>query len=207
MRAFGGGAGNQVKCAVCDKTVYPNDPQISLDGVSYHKECAKCSDCKCQITLANFCKFETTLFCKTHYFKRFKEEGSYLGGDKYTQKSGVARAQAAAAAAPGDETAIESEATETSPAPSEVEASATVATEVVVDDSPVTEAVDTPTTDPSDSQATESEASPDPASTPEVVLSPEVSEEPSQVDVPEAQNTSPEEATPTAVAEGETEGV
>ena len=205
MRAFGGGAGNQVKCAVCDKTVYPNDPQISLDGVSYHKECAKCSDCKCQITLANFCKFETTLFCKTHYFKRFKEEGSYLGGDKYAQKSGVARAQAAAAA-PGDETAVESEASEASPAPSEVEAAATVASEVVVEDSPVTEAVDTPT-DPSDSQATESEASPDPASTPEVVLSPEVSEEPSQVDVPEAQNTSPEEATPTPVTEEETEGV
>jgi hypothetical protein len=87
MKAFGGGAGNQVKCAVCDSAVYPNDPQITLDGIAYHKSCAKCSDCSCQITLGNFCKFGTTLFCKTHYFKRFSEEGTYLGGEKYAQKS------------------------------------------------------------------------------------------------------------------------
>jgi hypothetical protein len=87
MKAFGGGAGNQVKCAVCDRAVYPNDPQITLDGIAYHKSCAKCSDCSCQITLGNFCKFGTTLFCKTHYFKRFSEEGTYLGGEKYAQKS------------------------------------------------------------------------------------------------------------------------
>jgi hypothetical protein len=87
MKAFGGGAGNQTKCASCTRTVYPNDPQITLDGVAYHKECAKCVDCKCQITLSNFCKSETTLYCKTHYFKRFKEEGGYIGGEKYSKAS------------------------------------------------------------------------------------------------------------------------
>eukprot|EP00604_Paraphysomonas_vestita_P002526 CAMPEP_0174818626 /NCGR_PEP_ID=MMETSP1107-20130205/1418_1 /TAXON_ID=36770 /ORGANISM="Paraphysomonas vestita, Strain GFlagA" /LENGTH=202 /DNA_ID=CAMNT_0016030767 /DNA_START=445 /DNA_END=1053 /DNA_ORIENTATION=- len=87
MKAFGGGGSNQVKCATCQRTVYPNDPQITLDGVAYHKECAKCIDCNCQITLANFCKFGTTLYCKTHYFKHFKEEGGYLGDDKYSHKS------------------------------------------------------------------------------------------------------------------------
>lgn len=87
MKAFGGAGGTQTKCATCQRSVYPNDPQIALDGVVYHKECAKCTDCNCQITLANFCKFGTTLYCKTHYFKRFKEEGGYLGDDKYAHKS------------------------------------------------------------------------------------------------------------------------
>lgn len=87
MKAFGGSSGTQTKCATCSRSVYSNDPQISLDGVAYHKECAKCTDCNCQITLANFCKFGTTLYCKTHYFKRFKEEGGYLGDDKYAHKS------------------------------------------------------------------------------------------------------------------------
>ena len=27
------------------------------------------------------------LYCKTHYFKKFHEEGSYLGGDKYENKN------------------------------------------------------------------------------------------------------------------------
>jgi hypothetical protein len=202
MRAFGGGAGNQVKCAVCDKTVYPNDPQIALDGVNYHKECAKCSDCRCQITLANFCKFEKTLFCKTHYFKRFKEEGSYLGGDKYAQKSGVARASAAAA--PGSETPVESQVNEASPAPSEAEASAPVS-EVAVEDSPSSDAVSAPTEHPTDVPVTESEASaPEPAATPEAVSNPEVSEEPTQVDAIEAPTASAEEeVTPTTETEAE----
>jgi hypothetical protein len=75
------------KCAACTKTVYPNDSQISLDGSVYHKPCAKCADCNCQITLANFTKSGTTLLCKTHYFKRFHEEGAYVGGDKFSRMS------------------------------------------------------------------------------------------------------------------------
>jgi hypothetical protein len=55
------------------------DPQINLDGSYFHKACAKCTDCGCQITLANFTKNEspeeTVLLCKTHYFKRFHEGG------------------------------------------------------------------------------------------------------------------------------------
>lgn len=81
------------KCKVCDKTAYPMDPQINLDGSVFHKECAKCADCKCQITIANFSKVDNTqnpdqssllLLCKTHYFTRFKTSGgSYAGGDKF----------------------------------------------------------------------------------------------------------------------------
>lgn len=79
------------KCKVCVKSVYPNDPQINLDGCLVHTPCAKCEDCRCQITLSNFCKNESgetfVLLCKTHYFKRFHEGGSYLGGDKFQVKS------------------------------------------------------------------------------------------------------------------------
>jgi hypothetical protein len=79
------------KCRVCVKFVYPMDPQINLDGVIFHKPCAKCQDCNCQITISNFTKNvtadETVLLCKTHYFKRFHEGGSYLGGEKFSVKA------------------------------------------------------------------------------------------------------------------------
>ncbi len=75
------------KCKVCSKSVYPMDPQINLDGTKLHKACAKCGDCGCQITISNFTKNEsndqTVLLCKIHYFKRFHEGGSYLGGEKF----------------------------------------------------------------------------------------------------------------------------
>lgn len=79
------------KCRVCTKSVYPMDPQINLDGSVFHKPCAKCADCGCQITIANFAKNDsgdqTLLLCRTHYFKRFHEGGSYLGGEKFQNKT------------------------------------------------------------------------------------------------------------------------
>eukprot|EP01038_Epipyxis_sp_PR26KG_P006422 gene6422-8839_t len=79
------------KCKICVKTVYPMDPQINLDGSIFHKPCAKCADCNCQITISNFCKNEsgedTLLLCNVHYFKRFHEGGAYLGGEKFLNKS------------------------------------------------------------------------------------------------------------------------
>lgn len=79
------------KCSVCSKSVYPMDPQINLDGLRFHKPCAKCADCSCQITISNFTKGEQDgqliLLCKTHYFKRFKEGGSYVGGEKFQVKA------------------------------------------------------------------------------------------------------------------------
>ena len=53
------------------------DPHINLDGSLFHRSCAKCKDCLCQITLSNFNKHEiggyTYLLCKTHFFCRFNE--------------------------------------------------------------------------------------------------------------------------------------
>lgn len=75
------------KCAICERSVYANDPQIVLDGLSYHRACAKCTECKCQITIQNFNKSGSTLYCKTHYLKKFHEDGTLLGADKFTHKS------------------------------------------------------------------------------------------------------------------------
>lgn len=80
------------KCAICGAAVYTADPQINLDGKLLHKPCAKCSDCKCQITVDNFSKAEVggklTLFCHTHYLKRFGESGgSYLDGERFANKA------------------------------------------------------------------------------------------------------------------------
>ena len=79
------------KCKICKKSVYAMDPQLNLDGNLFHKPCAKCQDCRCQISLSNFTKNEsgdeTILLCKIHYFKRFHEEGSYLGSEKFQKSS------------------------------------------------------------------------------------------------------------------------
>lgn len=78
-------------CKICAKSLYPNDPQLNVDGTLFHKTCAKCQDCDCQITLSNFAAInaeEYVLLCKTHYNKRFSESGgSYPGGEKFNVKN------------------------------------------------------------------------------------------------------------------------
>jgi len=87
MAAFSRENSAKAACPACKKTVYPNDPQIVLDGVKYHKSCAKCEDCSCQITLSNFTKNKDLLLCKTHYFERFSKTNSYVGGDGFKHKN------------------------------------------------------------------------------------------------------------------------
>jgi hypothetical protein len=61
---------NIEKCNNCRKTVYPADPKINFDGETYHKGCAKCFDCGCQLTLRNFARElvngEKVLLCRAH---------------------------------------------------------------------------------------------------------------------------------------------
>ena len=92
LKAFGASVNNTNKCAVCTKSVYPNDPQLVLDSHKYHKGCAKCSDCKCQIDTSNFTRDGTTLYCTTHYVKRFKEQGKFVGEEKFSRKRGETNA-------------------------------------------------------------------------------------------------------------------
>ena len=75
------------KCGLCQKAVYPNDSHLNLDSQQYHTGCAKCADCRCQITLSNFCKSGNLLLCKTHYYERFSVKGSYAGSEKYKKAS------------------------------------------------------------------------------------------------------------------------
>ena len=87
------------KCLVCLKAVYPNDPQIKVDGSLYHHSCAKCEDCGkdstifplpkflftslgCQITVANFTRVDGHLLCRIHYMKKVMEAGGKHGGDE-----------------------------------------------------------------------------------------------------------------------------
>ena len=88
MKAFSSGSSASSKCPVCSKSVYPADPQVTLDGAKYHKGCAKCNDCGCQITLSNFTKVGDMLLCRTHNLARFHKDNSYVGGDKFKHKTG-----------------------------------------------------------------------------------------------------------------------
>jgi hypothetical protein len=108
---------NTPKCAICDRSVYANDPQIVLDGLSYHRACAKCNDCKCQITIENFTKSGTTLYCKTHYIKKFKEEGTILGSEKFTHQSAPGKFAGSGFTIPGSESALSRSNSMAAPAP------------------------------------------------------------------------------------------
>jgi hypothetical protein len=108
---------SSTKCKICDKSLYPVDPQLNVDGTLFHKVCAKCADCNCQITLSNFAAVnspdEYILLCKTHYSKRFSESGgSYPGGEKYNVKNSRDMKAAEVTSASRDPVRNENESTE-----------------------------------------------------------------------------------------------
>ncbi|KAK6195891.1 hypothetical protein SNE40_001225 [Patella caerulea] len=59
---FGGGE----KCAVCDKTCYPQEKQ-EAGGKTFHKNCFKCIDCKMALKLNNYAQADGILYCKKHF--------------------------------------------------------------------------------------------------------------------------------------------
>ena len=69
--------GSSTKCAVCTKTVYPADPQYSSDGLTWHRECFKCVNCKGQLSLSTWAQLEGKLFDKACFFKLFGARGKY----------------------------------------------------------------------------------------------------------------------------------
>ena len=42
------------KCGACEKTIYPNDPKLSMGDHTYHKSCSKCEVCGGQLNIKNF---------------------------------------------------------------------------------------------------------------------------------------------------------
>ena len=84
-----------VKCGTCDRTVYPHEPNLSLDGRVFHKKCAKCKDCGKYLSLLDFGKStdfieESFLLCKRHYEERFLRTGvNFKGGWQPSEKEGI----------------------------------------------------------------------------------------------------------------------
>ena len=77
---FGGGASK--KCPICKKTIYPNDPKLSMGGNVYHKSCSKCEVCGGQLNIKNFATSGDRLLCKTHFMEEFASSGGSYGGDE-----------------------------------------------------------------------------------------------------------------------------
>ncbi|QCD85018.1 LIM domain-containing protein WLIM2a-like [Vigna unguiculata] len=69
-------SGTQQKCKACDKIVHFVE-SFSADGVSYHKNCFRCSHCNGLLAISNYCSGDGILYCKVHYEQLFKETGSY----------------------------------------------------------------------------------------------------------------------------------
>lgn len=69
-------SGTQDKCATCGKTAYPLE-KVTVESLSYHKSCFKCSHGGCSISPSNYAALEGILYCKHHFSQLFKEKGSY----------------------------------------------------------------------------------------------------------------------------------
>lgn len=69
-------SGTQDKCATCGKTAYPLE-KVTVENVSYHKSCFRCSHGGCSISPSNYAALEGILYCKHHFSQLFKEKGSY----------------------------------------------------------------------------------------------------------------------------------
>lgn len=89
-------AATGVKCGSCEKTVYPHEPNLALDGRVFHAACAKCKDCGKLLNLSNVFKStdfiqESFLLCKRHYEERFLRapNASYKGGWERSEKEGI----------------------------------------------------------------------------------------------------------------------
>ncbi|GJP52392.1 hypothetical protein CLOM_g11513 [Closterium sp. NIES-68] len=73
--------GTQDKCKVCSKTVYPLE-KISVEGVTYHKQCFRCVHSNCSLTTSNYAALNGSLYCKHHYNQLFLVKGTYSNINK-----------------------------------------------------------------------------------------------------------------------------
>ncbi|CAI5488240.1 unnamed protein product [Closterium sp. Naga37s-1] len=95
--------GTQDKCKVCSKTVYPLE-KISVEGVTYHKQCFRCVHSNCSLTTSNYAALNGSLYCKHHYNQLFLVKGTYSNINKSAAVAaalGVPAEESAAAPADG----------------------------------------------------------------------------------------------------------
>ncbi|KAE9614150.1 hypothetical protein Lal_00016644 [Lupinus albus] len=67
-------SGTQQKCKACDKVVHFVE-SVSADGISYHKNCFRCSHCNGLLAMSNYSSLDGTLYCKPHFEQVYKETG------------------------------------------------------------------------------------------------------------------------------------
>mmetsp|Transcript_14139 Transcript_14139/g.18434 ORF Transcript_14139/g.18434 Transcript_14139/m.18434 type:complete len:83 (-) Transcript_14139:606-854(-) len=76
------------KCTGCSKSVYYNDPKITIGGGLYHATCARCATCAKKLTVANFATSGDRLLCSTHFSQEFSSTGGkYAGDERFEKKS------------------------------------------------------------------------------------------------------------------------
>eukprot|EP00343_Euplotes_focardii_P009527 CAMPEP_0205826458 /NCGR_PEP_ID=MMETSP0206-20130828/28688_1 /ASSEMBLY_ACC=CAM_ASM_000279 /TAXON_ID=36767 /ORGANISM="Euplotes focardii, Strain TN1" /LENGTH=474 /DNA_ID=CAMNT_0053126395 /DNA_START=26 /DNA_END=1450 /DNA_ORIENTATION=+ len=80
MPRFGGAP----KCAVCNKSAYPQESE-QYDKLVYHKACFKCKECKRHLTLSSIAQIKGTLYCKNCFARIFKARGKYDDFGEHTQ--------------------------------------------------------------------------------------------------------------------------
>ena len=66
---------NQIypKCKLCKALIYPTDPTINFGAIKLHKNCSKCTTCKCNIDQSNYYTMSdshmTCKSCNLHFRK------------------------------------------------------------------------------------------------------------------------------------------
>jgi hypothetical protein len=63
-------------CKQCKKTVYQTE-LISYDQQTWHKNCFRCLQCNCVVSLGGVAMISSDLYCKNCFKRIFKEKGTY----------------------------------------------------------------------------------------------------------------------------------
>ena len=133
------------KCGKCNKSIYYNDPQLSIGGSHYHKSCARCEVCNGYLSIKNYSTSGDRLLCKTHFKEEFSSGGGKYAGDEKFKQSG-SRSFDITSVASGD-SSILSAASSTAPPPRNEEPATTIKKK---DEETAMEEVDTTTVESTD---------------------------------------------------------
>lgn len=70
---------NNEKCVACGKTAYPLERAVA-SGKVFHKNCFKCSVCKCVLKVIDYAHLDGIFYCQTHFQQLFLMNGDYKSG-------------------------------------------------------------------------------------------------------------------------------
>ncbi|CAG7718968.1 unnamed protein product [Allacma fusca] len=70
---------NMEECVMCNKRVYAME-KLEVSSKIYHKNCFRCSQCKCLLRMDTFTQNQGVLFCTPHFKQLFKIKGNYDEG-------------------------------------------------------------------------------------------------------------------------------